>query len=116
MWQLELLLYIRARGDSLRSYDLAAALYTSPEAVEAALHYFAQRGLLKQEDFDQVEYVYAPASHALKESVDQTAAAYAERKVAIIQYIFSHANVIKAAPNANGQNYLDLHHQTDGVE
>lgn len=117
VWQLEMLLYIRARADSLRSFDLANALYTSPDAVEQALQYFTKRGLLKRAEFDHSEYVYAPSSQALKDSVEQTAMAYSQKKVAIIQYIFSHTNVSKQSkPSAVSQNYLDLQHQADGAE
>lgn len=124
VWQLELLLYIRARSDSLRSYDLASALYTSPDAVEDALHYFEKHGLLKRGQFDTSEFIYAPTNAELRDGLDKTAIAYAERKVAIIQYIFSHANVSKAKstkstgknPQVASQRYLDIQNRMDNLE
>ncbi len=116
MWQLELLLYIRARADSVRSYDLAFALYTSADAVEQALQYFTQRGLLKRSQDDRSEYIYAPSTQALREGVDETAIAYAQRKVALIQCIFSHTNVVKQSQKPTGQNYLDLRYRAESME
>ncbi|MDZ4836405.1 MAG: hypothetical protein SGJ27_21735 [Candidatus Melainabacteria bacterium] len=103
VWQLELLLYARARTDSLGSHELAAALYTSPDAVENALNHFERVGLLKKCPYDQAGFIYSPINSSLKDSVDQTATAFAARKVAIIQYIFSHPDLARKSTSEHAK-------------
>jgi len=88
VWQLELLLHLRASGRSLWPREIASALYLTTETVTEALVYFETRGLVEHSFIDPNGYVFAPSSSELREAVDQTARAYNERKVAVINLIF----------------------------
>lgn len=102
VWQLEVILYVRDSKAPLTSSEIARALYLSPEAIERALSTFEKEGLVKSVSQGSKAYYFAPANSDLRDSIDQTAGVYLERRVALINAIvsssiksFSQAFVIK---------------------
>ncbi|MBX9567592.1 MAG: hypothetical protein K2X77_01800 [Candidatus Obscuribacterales bacterium] len=88
VWQLELLLFVRNLDRPVTAAEAAAALYLSPESINNALATYAKRGILKSDGKTPCSYTYAPLSE-IGDQIEQTAKAYAERKFAVINLIFS---------------------------
>ena len=61
----------------------------SSDSLISALSEFEKDGLIQHSNSDPKGYVYAPSSNALRDAVDQTAKLYSERRVAVINLIFS---------------------------
>lgn len=58
----------------------------TPDSLMSALSDFEKCGLLA---YQSTGYVYAPNNAALRDAFEQTARAYSERRVAVINQIFS---------------------------
>lgn len=58
----------------------------SADSLTTALSDFEKSGLIKNQPNG---YVYAPATTALRDAIEQTARVYSERRVAVINLIFS---------------------------
>lgn len=93
VWQLELLLYLRSCGAALTPTQIADALYMSPEAMAGGLIHFQNRGLVQPSDSLLGAYRYAPAARELEAVVDETAQTYVDKRVAIVNLIFSKTTV-----------------------
>lgn len=89
VWQLELLLYLRSCGEALTPTQIADALYMSPEAMASGLIHFQNKGLVQPSNSLLGAYRYAPVSSELDAVVNETARAYADRRVAMVNLIFS---------------------------
>jgi len=89
VWQLELLLYLRNCGAALTPTQIADALYMSPEAMAGGLIHFQNRGLVQPSNSLLGAYRYAPVAKELEALVDETAQTYSDKRVAIVNLIFS---------------------------
>jgi hypothetical protein len=89
VWQLELLLYLRGSNVALTPTQIADALYMSPEAMASGLIHFQNRGLVKPSGSLLGAYRYAPVRPELEMVIDKTAQEYADKRVAIVNLIFS---------------------------
>jgi hypothetical protein len=89
VWQLELLLYIKASEKPLWAAEIANAMYLTQETVSAALGHFEKRGLVEPTSREPAAYIFSPRTTELREAVELTGKAYGERKVAVINLIFS---------------------------
>jgi hypothetical protein len=92
VWQLELLLLVKSSDRPLNPTEIANALYLTDETVSSGLKDFERSGLVGPSYVEPQAYVYAPRTPQLREAVEQTGKAYGERRVAIINLIFSTAN------------------------
>lgn len=92
VWQLELLLLIKSSKKPLKLSEIANALYLTDEIVSSGLKDFERYGLVGPSYIEPHSYVFAPRTPQLREAVEQTGKAYGERRVAIINLIFSTAN------------------------
>jgi hypothetical protein len=88
--QLEALLLMRQ--DPACNWDaagIAKALYVPPELAETLLAEFVRRGFARSKQDSPLQYSYSPADQALSQLIDRVAAAYQDRRVAIISLIYS---------------------------
>jgi hypothetical protein len=86
--QLEVLLLLRERaGVSVTAADVAREVGIDPEFAGADLRELAAHGLLAECPGSSVGFRFAPASPALGAAVAAVAAAYAQRRVSIINRI-----------------------------
>lgn len=88
--QLEILLLLHQHRD--RAWDaeaVARELRVSPLSAGERLRELAADGLLEKRGGKPAEYRYAPASPKLDEAVRGLVTAYAERRVTVINLIFS---------------------------
>lgn len=67
--------------------SIAKDLYVAPESVERRLTEFHEKGLLEKREGDL--YTYKPAKQEIDRSVHEVSLAYKERRVAVINQIFS---------------------------
>lgn len=89
VWQLELLLHLKACDSPQTPAELAHAMYMSPEVIAGGLSHFEKCGLVEECPGQSNSYRYAPANGDLGEAVEQTAKSYAYKRVAIVNMIFS---------------------------
>jgi DNA-binding IclR family transcriptional regulator len=83
--QLEVLLHLRARADrEWTPAELNAELKSTPASVTRRLESLERRGLAARTGADGFSFASADAA-----TVDQLAACYASRRVAVIEAIFS---------------------------
>ena len=70
--------------------DLATALYIAEEAAGEHLRKLHASGLLAAADGEQpMRYRYEPRDAELSMAVDQLVVAYAQRRVRVIEYLYS---------------------------
>jgi predicted ArsR family transcriptional regulator len=89
---IETLLLLRSQTGVLWSArDLCTALYISEEAAREHLQKLHASGLLGAAggDAQPVRYRYEPRDEGLAAAVDQLALAYAQRRVRVIEYLYS---------------------------
>lgn len=89
VWQLELILILRACAQPLTADAIGQRLYMEPEVLKNVLDALVRQGVLKAEDLKPKTYVYSPTTEDLSEAVEQTAKAYAERRMSVIDLIFA---------------------------
>ena len=89
VWQLDLLIALMNIGEPVDAGKLARILYSSPSAMESALHKFVKLGILKEISGNPQIYQYAPASEEKRRIISETAKTYAIRRVDVINLIFS---------------------------
>ena len=88
--QLELLLMLHGSpGNIWQAADASRALYTSEETVATQLADLHQHGFVVLESGAPGRYRYEPRTADLKQAVADLEAAYKERRVAIINFIYS---------------------------
>lgn len=92
VWQLEMLLLMKSSNKPLNASEIANALYLTDETVWSGINDFEKNGLVGPSYVEPKSYVYAPRTTELRDAVEQTGKAYGERRVAIINLIFSTAN------------------------
>ena len=89
MWQLELVLLLHNSNRKLTLAEISRALYLNPDIVFPVLKRFVDDGILCFNSSDAEKYSFAPKNPELRKSVDAAAQAYAERRTAVIEMIFS---------------------------
>ncbi len=93
MLDIETLLLLRSQSEVLWSArDLCTALYITEEAAREHLAKLHASGLLiaVPDDVEEgVRYRYEPRDAALGADVDQLTLAYAQRRVRVIEYLYS---------------------------
>jgi hypothetical protein len=88
--QLELLLLLRQAPEIDWTPDAARSIiYGHIESVRHRLRQLQKHGLLIQTGSTDLRYRFAPADERLRSTVDQLAAIYKERRVAVITFIAS---------------------------
>jgi predicted ArsR family transcriptional regulator len=88
--QLEVLLLLqRTAPRAWTAAQTAAELRTNPAAAAATLAKLAERGLLATSTGADPTYTYAPAAPELDEAVIALAEMYEERRLTVIDLIFS---------------------------
>lgn len=86
--QLEVLLHLYATAPRPWSAEaIAKDLYVAPESVERRLVEFLEKGLLEKREGEL--YAYKPAKQDTDRTVQEVSFAYKERRVAVINQIFS---------------------------
>jgi hypothetical protein len=89
--QLETLLLLHR--DETGAWDavrVATELRVEPRGAEAQLAALAARGLLRPEGEGSARrWRYGPATSALARAVDALAVAYAERRVSVVEFLYS---------------------------
>jgi len=99
--QLELLLLLsREREKTWSVQEAAKALYTADSMTEPLLESLRSIGLVVRSDDAEQRYSYAPKSPELERSVQDLAHEYQERRVTIINLIYS-------APAEKLQDFAD---------
>lgn len=86
VWQLELLLYFRNRGQPASVRDANSALYLEERAVQTCIDSFVAARILKPDETGM--YFYGPSS-ALAKTIDEVAYLYATRRTTVINFIYS---------------------------
>lgn len=88
---IETLLLLRSRNEVLWSpRDLATALYIAEQAAAEHLKKLHASGLLAAAgDEQQKRYRYEPRDAELSMAVDQLVVTYAQRRVSVIEYLYS---------------------------
>jgi hypothetical protein len=88
--QLELLLMMRREpGRAWSCYDLARQLYVAPDVCLGILADLERRGFVHRDSSDDNLYSYRGGSAEIDRLIDQLAALYQERRVAVITQIYS---------------------------
>jgi hypothetical protein len=88
--QLEVLLLMRSDPERRwTAAQVSKTLYTTPEVVAEQLADLCKRGLLAAHGGSDTLYQYAPATPDLDANVATLDAAYRERRVAVITFIYS---------------------------
>jgi hypothetical protein len=86
--QLEVLLHLYGSAPRLWSAEaIAKDLYVAPESVQRRLVEFHEKGLLEKREEDL--YAYKPVKQQTDRIVQEVAVAYKQRRVAVINQIFS---------------------------
>jgi hypothetical protein len=86
--QLEILLHLYATAPRPWSAEaVAKELYLAPESVERRLQEFHDKGLLEKRESDL--FSFKPAKQETERTVLEVSRAYKERRVAVINQIFS---------------------------
>ncbi|MDZ4833047.1 MAG: hypothetical protein SGJ27_04530 [Candidatus Melainabacteria bacterium] len=80
---------MRAANCALTPTQIADALYMSPEAMAGGLIHFQSRGLVQPSNTLLGAYKYEPVQREIEAIVEQTAQTYANKRVAIVNLIFS---------------------------
>jgi hypothetical protein len=95
--ELETLLLLHR--DATGTWDaahVAAELRVEPRSAEAQLAALAERGLLRAEtQGDARRWRYGPATPELARAVDALAVAYGERRVSVVEFLYSKPAVDK---------------------
>ena len=89
---IELLLFLRSHAErAWTPADAAQGMRSSPDSVASRMAHFATNGILEISSPNGVEpaYRYNPNSPDLVAAIDEVAKAYAERRVSVINLIFS---------------------------
>jgi len=90
--QLEILLRLNAIApQSESSAAIASALYLSPESVEARLNAYVQKGVVLRSSGSPAQYELKH-DPGIRRHIDSLAKLYRERRVSIINEIFSNPN------------------------
>lgn len=89
VWQLELILFLRVSAKPLTLVEIGNKLYMEPSTIEVALSRFEEQGLLESASGMPKTYKYQPETKELESAIEQTAKAYSERRVTIIDLIFA---------------------------
>jgi hypothetical protein len=86
-----LLLLAREQGKSWRGEELSRALYLTEGAANEQLMHLEALGLVHSalDQEGQRSFRYAPSHPALHEQVDALATDYVQRRVRVIEYIYS---------------------------
>jgi hypothetical protein len=88
--QLEILLLLHGqRARTWTAESVARELRIAPISAGERLEEFVRGSVLSRADGTPVEYRYAPGSSKLDTAVDGLARAYSERRVTVINFIFS---------------------------
>lgn len=89
VWQLELILFMKERNSALSIADIARHLYSNPRMIESALFSFVNDGILKERSTQPAAYSFAPDSPELTNAIEEASAAYANKRLSVINFIFS---------------------------
>lgn len=89
VWQLELILHMRERKESMTIGEIAKQLYSTPAAIESTLERFVNLGIIKHVLEGQNSYVFSPASAEMKKTIDDSVKTYSARRIDVINLIFS---------------------------
>ncbi|HEY9787680.1 MAG TPA: helix-turn-helix domain-containing protein [Candidatus Obscuribacterales bacterium] len=89
VWQLDLLLYLKAQNKPITIEQIAKALYLSPAVIAEGLKHLEGAGLVKSSGKPPTAYLYSPLTDSLRATADQSISAYTERRVQVINIIFS---------------------------
>ncbi len=88
--QLEILLRLyEIAPEAETSAEMASALYSSPESIERRLNVYAEKGLLVRSGPEPWHYALASRESALGLRIGELARLYRERRVSVINDIFS---------------------------
>jgi hypothetical protein len=88
--QLETLLLLRRQGDqSFSSFDLSRQLYISPEVCAGIVADLERRGFIERDPAENERLRYRGGNTTIDNLVDELAALYQERRVAVITHIYS---------------------------
>jgi len=86
----EILLLLHAHPERDWSADeISQTLRNSRESANLRLSDLAGKGILRPSASDSTRYRYAPRDHKLAETVDKLVTTYSERRVSVINLIFS---------------------------
>lgn len=89
VWQLDLLVHLKLCKRFVSAHEIADTLYLPPDVIEEGLKYWHKCGLLQRSEGASTTYKFDPIDRDLDGTVEQTAKIYSERRVAIINLIFS---------------------------
>ena len=89
VWQLELILLLRASNRPLLISEIAQAMYMPAESLESVLDGFAKQGIVQVVENNPKSYLCLPKTVELREAIEETVRAYAERRPAVISLIFA---------------------------
>jgi hypothetical protein len=88
--QLEILLLVRSKPESLWSVkEVNETLKSSPSSVAQRLEKLTTYGLIQARSQEPACYQYHPATPQLAAAVQELALAYKERRLTVVQCIFS---------------------------
>lgn len=88
--QLEILLLLRDNADRRwTASEVYQKVRSSERSVGYTLEELARRGLLARIDQPQTQFQFAPQTEELKAAIDQLARLYSERRVRIVEAIYS---------------------------
>ena len=88
--QLEILLLLREKPEQCRTAaDVYRIVRSSERSVTETLERLCQQGLLRRLEGTAPDYQFSPPNERLRQTVDSLARLYAERRVKIIQAIYS---------------------------
>ncbi|MBA2269226.1 MAG: hypothetical protein H0W20_01345 [Chthoniobacterales bacterium] len=87
--QLEVLLLLRGSPErAWTSAEVYDVIRSSPASVSQRLEAFTAAGFLAKEEGSPLRFRYAP-NHSLRSAVDETAAAYRNWRIRVIEAIFA---------------------------
>ncbi|PZM84384.1 MAG: hypothetical protein DKT66_07035 [Candidatus Melainabacteria bacterium] len=88
VWQLELILFMKEKGNALSVTEIASKLYSNPRVIETALTDFVRGGIIKEKESQNV-YAFDPDSVEMTNAIEQAGKAYANKRLSVINFIFS---------------------------
>lgn len=89
VWQLDLLIALMNIKQPIDANKLSRLLYSSPSSIESGLNKFVKAGIVQEYQGKPSRFEYAPASEEKRRTIENTAKAYAVRRVDVINLIFS---------------------------
>lgn len=89
VWELELLFFFKRNERPLQLHEISRALYMEAGVLEPTITRWVGDGILKVIQEGKQTFVYSPNAQALSDAIEETRLVYAQRRMTLINLIYS---------------------------